>query len=56
MALVNETTLTSAQEFGGTSGIIIDNDYVAKPGGSSIHFSTGAAPNNAVKLTQSGLQ
>jgi hypothetical protein len=56
MALANGTTLTSAQEFGGTSGIIIDNDYVAKPGGSSIYFSTGAAPNNAVKLTQSGLQ
>lgn len=59
MALANGTTLTSAQEFGGTSGIIIDNDYVASGGGgggSSIYFSTAAAPNTAVKLTQQGLQ
>jgi hypothetical protein len=56
MALANGATLTSAQEVGGTSGIVIDNNYVTKTGGSSIHFSTGAAPNNAVKLTQQGLQ
>jgi hypothetical protein len=56
MALTNETTLTSAQISGGTSGIIIDNNYVTKDGGSSIHFSTEAMPLNAVKLTQQGLQ
>jgi hypothetical protein len=55
-ALTNETTLTTLGSSGGTSGIIIDNDYVAKPGGSSIHFSSEAAPNLAVKLTQQGLQ
>ena len=56
MALTNETTLTAAPVTGGTSGIIIDNDFVTQPGGSSIYFSSEAAPNNAVKLTQQGLQ
>jgi len=56
MALTNETTLTAAPVTGGTSGIIIDNDYVTLTGGSSIYFSSEAAPNNAVKLTQQGLQ
>ncbi len=56
MALTNETTLTAAPVTGGTSGIIIDNDYVAQPGGSSIYFSSEAAPNTAYKLTQQGLQ
>ncbi|MGC2194523.1 MAG: hypothetical protein WA628_07600 [Terriglobales bacterium] len=56
MALANGSTLTSAQANGGTSGIIIDNNYVTKDGGSSIYFSTEAAPLNAVKLTQQGLQ
>jgi hypothetical protein len=56
MALANESTLTSAQVTGGSSGIIIDNNYVTKDGGSSIHFSSAAAPNIAVKLTQQGLQ
>jgi len=55
-ALTNETTLTTVGVSGGTSGIIIDNDYVTKPGGSSIHFSSEASPNLAVKLTQQGLQ
>lgn len=55
-ALTNETTLTTAGVSGGTSGIIIDNDYVTLTGGSSIHFSSEAAPNIAVKLTQQGLQ
>jgi hypothetical protein len=35
---------------------MIDNDFVAQPGGSSIHFSSEAAPNSAYKLTQQGLQ
>jgi len=56
MALTNETTLTTVGVSGGTSGIIIDNDYVTLGGGSSIHFSSEAAPNIAVKLTQQGLQ
>ena len=56
MALANGTTLTSAQEIGGASGILIDNDYVTKTGGSSIYFSTEGNPLNAVKLTQQGLQ
>jgi hypothetical protein len=56
MALTNESTLTTVGVSGGTSGIIIDNDYVTKPGGSSIHFSSEASPNIAVKLTQQGLQ
>jgi hypothetical protein len=56
MALTNETTLAAAPVTGGTSGIIIDNDYVTKIGGSSIYFSSEAAPNIAVKLTQQGLQ
>lgn len=56
MALANETTLSSAKINGGTSGIIIDNNYVAQPGGSSIYFSSGAVPNTAFKVTQQGLQ
>jgi len=56
MALANGTTLTSAQEIGGASGILIDNDYVTKTGGSSIYFSSEGNPLNAVKLTQQGLQ
>ena len=56
MALANGTTLTSAQEAGGASGILIDNDYVTKTGGSSIYFSTEGNPLSAVKLTQLGLQ
>jgi hypothetical protein len=56
MALSNGSSLTSAQVIGGAGGIIIDNNYVTKDGGSSIHFSSGAAPNIAVKLTQQGLQ
>lgn len=56
MALANGTTQTIAPQTGGTSGIIIDNNYVTMDGGSSIHFSSGAAPNIAVKFTQQGLQ
>ncbi len=56
MALANGSTLTTAQEVGGASGILIDNDYVAQGGGSSIYFSTEGVPLNAVKLTQQGLQ
>jgi hypothetical protein len=56
MALTNESTLTTVGVTGGTSGIIIDNDYVTLGGGSSIHFSSEASPNIAVKLTQQGLQ
>lgn len=56
MALTNESTLTAAPITGGTSGIIIDNDFVTQPGGSSIYFSSEAAPNTAYKLTQQGLQ
>jgi hypothetical protein len=56
MALTNEATLTTFGVTGGTSGIIIDNDYVTKTGGSSIHFSSEGAPNSAYKLTQQGLQ
>jgi hypothetical protein len=57
MALANGSTLTSAQEAAGTSGIVIDNDYVTMTGGSSIYFSTqGAANPLAVKATQQGLQ
>ena len=47
--------LTTAQEIGGASGILIDNDYVAKTGGSRIYFSSDGVPLNAVKLTQQGL-
>ena len=43
-----------AQENGGVSGIIVDNNSTAGQA-SSIHFTTEAAPNNAVKLTQQGL-
>jgi hypothetical protein len=56
MALTNETTLTSLQLSGGTSGILIDNNYVAKPGGSGIHFATEASPFTAMSATQQGLQ
>jgi hypothetical protein len=56
MALTNETTLTTLGASGGTSGIIIDNDYVTQPGGSSIYFSSEAGPNTAYKATQQGLQ
>jgi len=56
LALANGTTLSSAKINGGTSGIIIDNNYVTLTGGSSIYFSSEAAPNLAVKVTQQGLQ
>jgi len=56
MALTNESALASARALGGSSGIVIDNDYVTMTGGSSIYFSTEANPLNAVKLTQQGLQ
>ena len=56
MSLANGSPQTSASVTGGAGGIIIDNDYVTKDGGSSIYFSSGAAPNIAVKLTQQGLQ
>jgi hypothetical protein len=56
MALANETTLSSTKINGGTSGIIIDNNYVTQPGGSSIYFSSQANPNTAFKVTQQGLQ
>jgi hypothetical protein len=56
MALANETTLSSAKINGGTSGIIIDNNYVTQTGGSSIYFSSLANPNTAFKVTQQGLQ
>ncbi len=56
MSLANGSTLNSAAVSGGTSGIVIDNNYVTLNGGSSIHFSSAGAPNIAVKLTQQGLQ
>ncbi len=56
MSLANGSPQTSASVIGGAGGIIIDNDYVTLNGGSSIYFSSGAAPNIAVKLTQLGLQ
>jgi hypothetical protein len=56
MALANETTLSSAKVTAGTSGIIIDNNYVTLTGGSSIYFSSQANPSIAVKVTQQGLQ
>jgi hypothetical protein len=56
MALANGATLTSAAEAGGTSGIVVDNDYVTLTGGSSIYFSNEGGTVNAVKLTQQGLQ
>jgi len=55
MALANETTLTTARVSGGTSGIVIDNNYVTLTGGSSIYFAAGAV-NTAYKMTQQGLQ
>ena len=55
MALANGANLTSAQVTGGTSGIIVDNNYVTKDGGSSIYFSALSA-NTAYKFTQQGLQ
>ena len=56
MALANETTLSSAKVTAGTSGIIIDNNYVTLTRGSSIYFSSQANANVAVKVTQQGLQ
>jgi len=56
MALANETTLSSTKINGGTSGIIIDNNYVTQTGGSSIYFSSQANPNTAFRVTQQGLQ
>ena len=44
----------SPQEFGGASGIIVDNDSLSGQA-SSIYFSTEGAPLNAVKLTQGNL-
>jgi hypothetical protein len=58
MSLTNGATQQSARQNGGTSGIVIDNTYVNATftGGSSIYYSSGAAPDNAVKVTQQGLQ
>jgi len=56
MSLANGSPQSPASVIGGAGGIIIDNDYVTQAGGSSIYFSSGAAPNIAVKLTQLGLQ
>jgi hypothetical protein len=58
MSLTNETTQQSARQNGGTSGIVIDNTYINATftGGSSIYYSSEAAPNVAVKVTQQGLQ
>jgi hypothetical protein len=56
VSLTNAVTQSTAKVNGGTSGIIIDNNYVTQNGGSSIYFSSGAVPNNAVKVTQQGLQ
>jgi hypothetical protein len=55
MALAKEAALTSAPAPGGSSGIVIDNNYVTKTGGSSIYFSTEANTLNAVKRTQQAL-
>ena len=44
----------SPQEFGGASGIIVDNNSTQQQA-SSIYFSTEGAPLNAVKLTQRNL-
>jgi hypothetical protein len=54
MSLVNGAAGPVAAESGGASGIIIDN-FSTQQQASSIYFSTGAVPNNAVKLTQQGL-
>ena len=56
MALADGATLTSMQSAGGASGIVIDNIYTTKTGGSSIYFSTLGTPGAAVQLTQNGLQ
>jgi hypothetical protein len=55
ISLANGAQVVSPAESGGTSGIVIDNSYVTKDGGSSIYFSQASA-NTAVKLTQKGLQ
>lgn len=44
----------SLQEYGGASGIVVDNNSLQGQA-SSIYFSTGFAPYNAVKLTQQNL-
>jgi hypothetical protein len=56
MSLTNETTQASLRSNGGTSGIVIDNTYVIKTGGSSIYYSSQANANIAVKVTHQGLQ
>ena len=55
MSLVNGAVgPVSAQQVGGTSGIIVDNNSTQGQA-SSIYFSTEGAPLSAVKLTQQGL-
>jgi hypothetical protein len=57
LSLVNNGATTGpapAQENGGASGIIVDNNSTMGQA-SSIYFSTEAAPLNSVKLTQQGL-
>jgi hypothetical protein len=54
MALANETTLSTARVNGGTSGIIIDNNYVTLTGGSSVHFSSGGRPKQRHQADATG--
>jgi hypothetical protein len=58
MELANATTVTTAAETNGTSGVIIDNEATAAQE-SNIYFASQGgtqATRLAVKLTQSGLQ
>jgi hypothetical protein len=56
MSLTGGSTMTTGPaETGGTSSIVMDNESLSGQA-SSIYFTTLAAPNRAVKVTQSGLQ
>ena len=54
MSRNNFDVVTTANEAGGTSAIIIDNNSTAGQA-SNIYFTDQANPGSAVKLTQNGL-
>jgi hypothetical protein len=54
MSRNNFDVVTTADQPGGTSAIIIDNNSTAGQA-SSIYFTDEANPGSAVKLTQNGL-
>jgi hypothetical protein len=56
MSLANGTTVTTAAENGGTSGVTIDNDGDPAQQYSNIYFGNEIGPLRVLKVQQSTLQ